>query len=215
MKWDTINYLISRYNLDITQPSPIEIPNIGRDVLGDWFKDLGFREGTEIGVERGLNSEQMLQRNPTMRLHCIDPWHAYPGYKEPSVTRNLKIKYEDTVRRLSKYDVVYHKTFSKHAARAFQPNSLDFVYIDGNHDLPWVMDDIIMWHERVRPGGIVAGHDYIRSVPGRRPTELYVVEAVNWFTTLKPILVWFLLGTKAKVAGEVRDRNRSWLWVKE
>jgi hypothetical protein len=77
------------------------------------------------------------------------------------------------------------------------------------------MDDIIMWHERVRPGGIVAGHDYMRSVPGRRPTELYVVEAVNWFTMLNPIPVWFLLGTKAKVAGEVRDRNRSWLWVKE
>jgi hypothetical protein len=184
-------------------------------VLGEWFNDLGYKEGAEIGVERGLNSEMMLQRNPTMRLHCIDPWRAYRGYKEPTVTRNLTIKHNDTLRRLAKYDVVYHETFSKHAARSIQPNSLDFVYIDGNHDLPWVMDDIIMWHERVRPGGIVAGHDYMRSVPGRRPTELYVVEAVNWFTMLNPIPVWFLLGTKAKVAGEVRDRNRSWLWVKE
>jgi hypothetical protein len=86
---DTLKYIIKRYNLDITQPSPIEIPNVGRDVLGEWFNDLGYKEGAEIGVERGLNSEMMLQRNPTMRLHCIDPWRAYRGYKEPTVTRNL------------------------------------------------------------------------------------------------------------------------------
>jgi hypothetical protein len=76
------------------------------------------------------------------------------------------------------------------------------------------MDDIIQWEKKVRPGGIVAGHDYVRGHP-KRPTVLRVIEAVNWYTELKPIKTWFLIGTQAKVEGQIRDTSRSWFWIKE
>jgi hypothetical protein len=103
--------------------------------------------------------------------------------------------------------------FSMQAVRKFSDNSLDFVYIDGNHALPWVMDDIVYWSEKVRPGGIVAGHDYIRRKASARPA-LHVVEAVSWYTKLCKIKPWFILGTKAELPGQIRDKNRTWLWVK-
>ena len=46
------------------------------------------------------------------------------------------------------------------AIKDFEPNSLDFVYIDANHDKEHVTEDIEEWAKIVRPGGIVSGHDY-------------------------------------------------------
>lgn len=39
--------------------------------------------------------------------------------------------------------------------------SLDFVYIDARHDYESVMEDLNAWQSKVRPGGVLAGHDYI------------------------------------------------------
>lgn len=46
------------------------------------------------------------------------------------------------------------------ALKQFKDNSLDFVYIDGNHDYQFVLDDITGWTKKVKMGGAVAGHDY-------------------------------------------------------
>ena len=46
------------------------------------------------------------------------------------------------------------------AAAQLPPRSLDFVYIDARHDYEAVAADIAAWIDRVRPGGLFAGHDY-------------------------------------------------------
>jgi len=45
------------------------------------------------------------------------------------------------------------------AARSFQPESIDFVMIDGAHDYASVREDVRAWISKVRPGGIIAGDD--------------------------------------------------------
>ena len=37
---------------------------------------------------------------------------------------------------------------------------IDFLYIDASHDYEGVKQDIENWSPHVRPGGIIAGHDY-------------------------------------------------------
>jgi hypothetical protein len=210
---NALKYIADKYNLDITQPSPIEIENVGRNILGYWFKDLGFMRGVELGVEKGLFSKILLDANPEMELNCVDSWKFYSEYNARLNTPDLPKRFEETQERLKGYNVKYHKMFSQDAVKRFEDNSLDFIYIDANHDLPWVMNDILWWEKKVRPGGIVCGHDYIRVGTGN--TKNFTIEAVNWYTELKPIKTWFLLGTKAKVPGRIRDDARSWLWVKE
>ena len=46
------------------------------------------------------------------------------------------------------------------ASELFEPHSLDFVYIDGNHEYNAVMADIDAWVWAVKPGGFIGGHDY-------------------------------------------------------
>ena len=210
---DTLQYFVEKYQLDISKPSPIEIPNVGRDNMGHWFRELGFMQGVELGVEAGIFSRILLDANPTMQLSCVDVWEYYSGYTTRVSKRDLSKRYFDAQKRLKGFNVKFIKEYSSKAVKRFADNSLDFVYIDANHNLPWVMDDIIWWEKKVRPGGIVSGHDYIKSYPNN-PTQLRVVEAVNWYAELKPIKTWFLLGTRAKIEGQIRDDHRTWMWVK-
>lgn len=52
---------------------------------------------------------------------------------------------------------------SVEAARQFDDHSLAMVFIDGDHRHATVSIDIETWRHKVRPGGILAGHDYGRS----------------------------------------------------
>lgn len=211
---DARKFIAERFGLDLTNPSPIEIPNQGREMLGGLFCDLGYKVGAEIGVEGGLFSLTLLRAHPKLELYCVDPWQSYDGYIDSINDKNLSDVFKIAQERLKGYNVHFVRDFSMKAVRHFADESLDFVYIDANHNLPWVMDDIIQWEKKVRPGGIVAGHDYVRGHKNR-PTILRVVEAVNWYTELKPVKPWFLIGTKAKVEGQIRDTSRSWMWIKE
>lgn len=49
---------------------------------------------------------------------------------------------------------------SLEAVKAFDDGSLDLVFIDGSHLEPDVRDDITAWRPKVRPGGLLSGHDY-------------------------------------------------------
>jgi predicted O-methyltransferase YrrM len=46
------------------------------------------------------------------------------------------------------------------AARYYPDSSLDFVFIDASHFYEDVKRDIAAWRTKVRPGGILAGHDF-------------------------------------------------------
>lgn len=46
------------------------------------------------------------------------------------------------------------------AARLFPDQSLDWVHLDGRHDLPSVKADIEAWLPKIRPGGWLSGDDY-------------------------------------------------------
>lgn len=210
---DTLAWIIDKYKQDITQPIPIEIPNVGRDDLAVWFRELGFQTGVEVGTERGVYAEILCKANPTAQLYCVDLWECYTGYRDRKSNREFKDIYQTAQERLGKYKIEMIREFSMDAVKHFPEGSLDFVYIDANHEYPWVTEDIIHWSKRVRPGGIVAGHDYYRSI--LKDSKCHVLAAVNGYTYAYRINPWFVLGTQARIPGQLRDKSRSWMWVKE
>ena len=52
------------------------------------------------------------------------------------------------------------------AARMFEDASLGFVFVDGAHDEASVAADLAAWEPKIRPGGLLAGHDYSDTFPG-------------------------------------------------
>ena len=55
---------------------------------------------------------------------------------------------------------------SSESARFFEDGSVDFVFIDADHVYDRVKEDILAWLPKVKPGGIIAGHDYNAAHPG-------------------------------------------------
>ena len=88
------------------------------------------------------------------------------------IRARMKQQIEDEV-------VVLKRGYSYDVLPTFPSNHFDWVYVDGAHDYEGVRRDLQDCYEIVKPGGLIAGHDYIRWVS---PTQRYgVVEAVNEF----------------------------------
>ena len=192
---------------------PIEIPDVSRDVdLPLLFREAGFHVGVEVGVEQGVYAELLCQVVPGLKLHAVDCWQAYSGYRDHVNQEKLDGFYEATLKRTALYDVEVIRDWSVEAAKEFDAASVDFVYLDANHDFANVVKDLAAWAPKVRRGGVVAGHDYI--LRKNKAIMHHVVQAVRGWTECYGIDPWFLLGRKARVEGEVRDDNRSWMWVR-
>jgi hypothetical protein len=190
----------------------IEIPDCQRSDLPQFFVDMGFKTGAEVGVERGYFSEELLQAG--LNVYSIDPWIHCPDWRYQHGQKKMdKIK-ADAWERLGKYpnSKIIHKT-SMMALEEFENESLDFVYIDGNHEFRYVAEDIYEWTKKVRKGGVVAGHDYFTPTDKTVCAVAPILHAyVAWFN----IETWYVLGSKRRhIPNEVRERHRSWMFIKE
>ena len=141
--------------------------------------------GAEIGVKLGVYSDSLLSSWRGEELVSIDPWlSADPDeYVDRSNVSQDEFDryYEETRERLSRHgsrSTIWRMT-SVEAAAKVEDHSFDFVYIDARHDYESVKEDLEAWCAKVRPGGILAGHDY---VDGDLPQgEFYVKSAVDEF----------------------------------
>lgn len=127
--------------------------------------------GAEIGVFKGQMAAALREAFPKCELLLVDPWQAWQAGDS----------YYDNHKRTGKlteldWDEVYHEAFnrmieaggknrisrttSKWASRMVEPQTFDFVFIDANHSYVDVKNDIELWLPKVRPGGLICGHDY-------------------------------------------------------
>jgi hypothetical protein len=207
----TLDYIVKKFNLDINQEMPIMIPNTDRFSLARLFMRLRFKEGAEIGVQAGEYSKVLCDTIPGLKLHCVDAWEKYPGYVD-FVKHSTYITHEKKAREvLAPYGCDIIKKYSMDAVKDFPDRSLDFVYIDANHDIRHVIDDITEWSNKIKKGGIISGHDYF--MPSRRHPKVHVVYALQAYTKAWKISPWFVLGREEIIPGEAREEFRSWFFV--
>ena len=184
---------------------PAYIRDCKRADLPEFFRDMGYVVGAEIGVYKGGFTEKFCKAN--LKMYAIDGWRAYDGYNEPG--RNFQKRqdflYGHTCRVLAPYpSCTIVRKFSMEAVCDFENESLDFVYIDGNHTLKYVIEDIYEWEKKVRKGGVVAGHDYAET------NIIKVKIGVHAYTRAYGIKNWYVLGDE-----ERGERFNSWFWIKD
>jgi len=145
-----------------------ELPDLlTRDQLAALIPPDG--RAAELGVAKGVFSDQLLRARPDFHLSSIDRWAGDRGHDNS--------EYNDACKLLRGHGdrcTIVRKTFDD-ALQDFAPESLDLIYIDGYaHDGQQSGKTLEQWWSRLRPGGIFAGHDYH---PDWRPT----MEAVDRF----------------------------------
>lgn len=168
--------------------------------LAQYFAQLGFTKGVEVGVCDGIYSEKLMQNIPGLKLYGVDPYTEYHGYPKERIERKMT----EAIERLSKYpNYVLVRARSTEAAKTIEDGSLDFVFIDGAHDYESVKEDINAWYPKVRKGGILSGHDYYQGKSG----GMGVIQAVDEFIAEHKLE---LQTTEWDMEAYVDDRQPDW-----
>jgi hypothetical protein len=103
----------------------------------------------------------------------IDPWKYQPGpdYAESWYggdlghdQRFMDALYEEVLQRFKpqvfSQIVQIHRKPSVEAAADFPADYFDWIYVDGDHRYEAVLEDLLAFRSKVKPGGYVAGDDY-------------------------------------------------------
>lgn len=201
------------------QGRPAIISGCNRRMLAGFFKDLGFKVGAEVGVYQGKFSEEFCKVG--LKTYSIDPWLAY-DYAGRVARNQLEQtgNYEKAVARLAPYgelSVIIRKT-SADALDDFRDGSLDFVYIDGNHEFSYFAFDLYEWNRKLKKGGILCGHDYFNTPKHATGTLCHVKAAVDAYTELYEIPNWWVIAHTPRRLWSPEhskdDRYPSFMWFK-
>ena len=144
----------------IIQQAPID----GRNNLGNFLNQKGLlREGVEVGTHRGKFARQILSQWKGQCLYCIDHWQTGWSSTDPTAFGDRSLDRAEAVKLLTPFKDrarILCMT-SIEASDLFSDKSLDFVYIDGNHHTTGFRSDVETWWPKLKPGGILAGHDVV------------------------------------------------------
>ena len=205
---------------------PFFIPDCSRDDLPEFFEELGFKVGAEMGVSMGENAEKYLQRG--FKIYGVDPYLSYPDhvYRPLNFWKNKGYKvdtmedvYQHALKLTEKYpNFTLIKKTSMDALEDVPNDSLDFVYIDGNHLFGYVAMDLMQWAGKVKRGGVISGHDYYH--PHGSWSCRGIAPAVDGFVRSAEIENFWVLGSKRvlakgeKVTDERMDDHLSFMMFK-
>lgn len=185
---------------------PAFIPDVTRLDLPQFLVDMGYKVGAEIGVHKGRYTEKFCEVG--LKMYAVDPWRGFSGQGRSQQRQEQQDEvYNKAVRVLSRFpscEIV--KKTSMEAVHTFRNRSLDFVYIDADHNFPNVACDVFEWEKKVRPGGVVAGHDYFNTSPYSRNIVCHVKAVLQAYTTLFDIENWYVFDD---------ERWMTWMWIKQ
>jgi hypothetical protein len=135
-----------------------------RDEFGELLESRGYTIAVEVGVQEGKFSDIVLSKW-SGTLYMVDRWCHAEGYKDISNVSDdqhsacMAAAFEVSVRHGGRGYLL--KETSAEAAERFDDAAVDAVYLDADHSKAGVLADLKLWMPKVRPGGVIAGHDYL------------------------------------------------------
>jgi hypothetical protein len=134
----------------------------------------------EIGCYAGESADIFLSSGKIAKYYAVDPWVNGYDKNDGASSSELglaEIEFDKVVAKYPNVNIIKLKDFSE-AAASKVTELVDFVYIDANHLYDAVKTDITIWREKIKPNGMIGGHDY-----GNRHRG--VKQAVDEFYTTK------------------------------
>lgn len=146
------SYLNSAHDL------PLYLYDLGKDIVG-----------CEIGIWKAENLCYLLREcNNISRMYAIDPYMQYNDWNrfipEQEISQVKNIAFSAINASGNKDKVVFLEKTSFAAKNYIADESLDFIFIDGDHSYEKAIRDFEWYYSKVKVGGIFSGHDH--SLPG-------------------------------------------------
>lgn len=154
-----------------------------RDIykLFDEFGLIG--EVAEIGVAEAYFSEQISTWDQVTKVWMVDNWGTIEDQKGDG--SNPQSWHDDNY---MKAHFVCEKNIkckmlqglSATISQQFKSESLIMVYLDADHSYEGVHNDLHFWFDKVKQGGIIAGHDYLNEGYGvKQAIDKFCVNRFN------------------------------------
>lgn len=141
----------------------------------------------EVGSYCGASASIIASIFTNSKINCVDPWEKYV---EDCSTYDLDRQALELKEAEEIFDKVVldfpniqkNKISSTDYAKTIENETLDFIYIDGNHQYSSIKEDIQTWLPKIKPNGMISGHDYswpsvqkaILEVFGTTPHQVFI-----------------------------------------
>lgn len=151
-------------------------------VLDALIKRNGFKSVVELGIWKGATMAPLLALNPDIKYIGIDLYAPQPDGEcetylpdDNGHAWDHEAYYDNAMRIVEAHPnatVIRDYTTAPEVLDSIPAGSIDLVFIDADHSYTGARADIDAWLTKIRPGGIICGHDYCNDFPG-------VMEAVD------------------------------------
>lgn len=142
--------------------------------------------GAEIGVWEGGFSAEILT-TPVAQLYLIDAWDHQPQSVDTALhlnqdghNRNERVVRERFKSEIDSSRVVVIKGYSAQVAKQFDDGFFDWIFLDADHSYEAVKADLLAWENKIKPGGVILGHDYLNNKQAN-DLKFGVIPAVHEF----------------------------------
>jgi predicted O-methyltransferase YrrM len=138
----------------------------------NWFSHVNLNEYKnkpinylEIGTFYGANILSVANSyglHTDSKLYCIDPWEDYEDY--PEYKNQQTTIYNTFLSNIEnsgvKDKIIINRGYSDKVVPNFEDGFFDIIYIDGNHEPEYVMEDAVLSFRKLKIGGIMIFDDY-------------------------------------------------------
>lgn len=165
----------------------------------------------EIGTHEGIFANFLLRSTENTKLYCVDPYVKYDDYDDvinDHISNNLYLKVITELNQKFPFRVCMLPLFARDAVHSI-PDNIDLLYINGNHKYKYVFEELTMYYNKVRSGGVIIGDDAVdEGLDGRDKegniTKVWnpghgkygVIKAFTDFIQAHNISNWRLFGTQ-------------------
>lgn len=149
------------------------IAELGNKWPYDWVSVMGLAPyirrlgdnvtGIEIGTCRAESTAYLLAECPNIaKIHTVDPYMAYDDWvgniNQEIVDKFMMIAQENLKPYGDRFEMV--RWTSAEAAAKFEPESVDFIFVDGDHSYDATLADCKAYYPLLKKSGFFCGHDY-------------------------------------------------------
>jgi predicted O-methyltransferase YrrM len=119
----------------------------------------------EIGAFHGANILSVAKTYAShcdSKLYCIDPWEDYTEYTEyKNQQSSVYSSFINNITNSGEIDkIIINRGYSNLEIPKIQDDFFDIIYIDGNHEPEYVLEDAVLSFRKLKTNGIMIFDDY-------------------------------------------------------
>jgi len=160
-------------------------------VFSKIINDNNFKNCAEVGIGYGFHAKEILDNTNIEKLYLVDPMRFYPNDQFATDVMSYG-GFEKLVNNITNHLSVHENRYNWIRKGSLDitcddipDESLDAVFIDGDHSYEAVIKDLPFWWRKIRKGGWLLGDDYASCCPG-------TTKAVDEFTKTNKLQIEFL-----------------------